>query len=140
MSEEKYSSPTGRFIFHIDAWEARTSHWIESFTLVEATTGSTVLALQDSAWSLDHAKWIGDAVVKMQLRKYPGDHRPSSFEMKIDCDARMAELASGPPVCLERLERALEARYLNAKMPNHALQQMTGACLSLLARLFSDRR
>ncbi len=91
------------------------SLWIESFALVEAATGSTLFAPRDSNWSLDGAEWPGDAVVTMRLRKYPGDHVPSSFDVKLDCDARTAEVEGGEAVPLGKLEDALEAMYRRAR-------------------------
>ena len=109
--EERYPSSTGRFIFRIFAWEARMSLWIESFTLVEAASGASVFGLSDAAWSLDNAEWTSDTVVKMRLRKYPGDHTPSAFEVKLDCGARTAEIDGRAVESLEKVERALEASY-----------------------------
>jgi hypothetical protein len=85
------------------------SLWIESFTLAEAASGEVVYRPGDSNWSLDSADWLSDSRVKMDLRKYPGDHTPSSFEVVIDCETKTAEIAGSgkPPVPLRELESAL---------------------------------
>lgn len=94
------------------------SHWIESFTLVEAASGEIVLRLRDTDWSLDTAQWLGDSLVKMKLRKYPGDHTPPSFEVQVDCEARTAQVAGEPEmpvVPLRKLEHTLERLYAAGK-------------------------
>ena len=91
------------------------SLWIESFSLVEAATGSAVFSPHDSSWSLDAAAWTSDTVVTMRLRKYPGDHTPSSFEVRLDCDARAVKVEGGAAVPLGELEDALEATYRRAR-------------------------
>jgi len=111
VPKESYTSPTGRFAFRIVAWEARMSHWIESFTLVDATTGATVWRMDDPNWSLDEARWISDSVVEISIRKYPGDHSPSSFEVTIDCDARTAAVMGGPSMPLYQADTHLEQLY-----------------------------
>lgn len=109
--KENHASPTGRFAFRVVAWEARMSHWIESFTLVDAATGTIVWRMDDPNWSLDDAKWISDSVVEISTRKYPGDHSPPSFEVTIDCDARTATVMGGPSMPLHRAEPCLERLY-----------------------------
>jgi hypothetical protein len=111
VPNESYTSPTGKFTFRVVAWEARMSHWIESFTLVDAATGRIVWHMDDPNWSLDQAKWISDSVVEVSIRKYPGDHTPPSFEVTIDCDARTAAVMGGPPMPLDRAELHLEQLY-----------------------------
>lgn len=109
--KENHASPTGRFAFRVVAWEARMSHWIESFTLVDAATGTMVWRMDDPNWSLDSAKWIGDSVVEVSIRKYPGDHSPPSFEVTIDCDAQTAAVMGEPAMPLYRAEPLLEQLY-----------------------------
>ena len=113
--EEKYLSPTGTYVFHIAAWEARMSHWIESFTLVELASGASVLRLRDSNWSLDTAEWLSESEVRMQLRKYPGNHTPSSFEVRVNCEAQTAQVNGGLPMSLNKVEPALNRLYASAK-------------------------
>lgn len=116
MSEPaKSTSPDGRYAIYIDMWEARMSHWIECPSLVDTRNGETLLRFCDSNWSMDRARWQGDAVVAMNLRKYPGDHRPASFEVVIDCAARTATVAGMPAAALGEVEAALERLYLAAK-------------------------
>lgn len=114
--KESYPSPTGRFTFRVFAWEARMSHWIESFTLVDAATGRIVWHLEDPNWSLDEAKWTSDSVVAVGIRKYPGDHSPSSFEVTIDCDALTAAVMGGPAMPLDKAEPHLELLYSRGRM------------------------
>ena len=106
--ETKYPSPSGRYVFQIVAWEARMSLWIESFTLVEAATRAPVMLLQDDNWSVDSAEWLGDSVVKMRLRKYPGNHTPSQVEVSVDCEGRTAEVQGGVRMPLAQLEHTLD--------------------------------
>ena len=87
------------------------SHWIESFTLVEAEGGAALFRPKDSNWSLDSAEWTSDSLVKMQLRKYPGDHKPSSFEVVIDCESQTARAHGGDSIPLRELDEALECLY-----------------------------
>jgi hypothetical protein len=101
------TSPSGRFEITISAWEARMSLWIETPTLRDTATGETLLSFEDGNWSLDAADWRSGSVVALDLRKYPGNHRPSSVVATVDCVARMAEVA-GETVPLNRLEGALE--------------------------------
>ena len=113
--ENKYPSPSGKYVFHVVAWEVRMSLWVESFTLAEAASGTPVLRLSDSNWSLDTAEWLDDSRVTMQLRKYPGDHTPSSFQVLVDCETKMAELADEPAIPLPTLEQALKELYDKSK-------------------------
>lgn len=84
------------------------SHWIESFALVEATSGRPLIACQDPNWSLDEAVWHGPSVVKLSVRKYPGDHTPSQYEIEADCATLLARVQGGPPVPFTQVERSLE--------------------------------
>ncbi|MDB5805008.1 MAG: hypothetical protein JWN73_2330 [Betaproteobacteria bacterium] len=116
MSEPaKSTSPDGRYAIYVDMLEARMSHWIECPSLVDTRSGETLLRFSDSNWSMDRARWNSDAVVPMDLRKYPGDHRPASFEVAIDCTARTATVAGTPAAALGEVEAALERLYLAAK-------------------------
>ena len=71
--ETKYPSPDGRYIFQIDAWEARMSLWVESPKLIDTQSGQDVFSFKDANWSLDGADWLDADRVKIFLRKYPGD-------------------------------------------------------------------
>ena len=118
--ENKYLSPTGAYVFHTEAWEIRMSHWIESFTLVETALGSLVFRIHDSNWSLDKAQWLDESRVRMELRKYPGDHTPASFQVLIDCEAKRAEVMGKPAIPLQNLEQALEKLYRESRLSGSA--------------------
>jgi len=83
------------------------SLWVETPTLVDTQTGRTLIGFKNTNWSLDDAAWLSEEVVKMTLRKYPGDHEPPQFEAIVDCEketATIGTVASG----LAGLEAALE--------------------------------
>jgi len=105
---ENSESPSGRFLITISAWEARMSLWIESPTLSERSNGEQLLAFRDANWSLDSAAWLDDAVVVLNLRKYPGNHAPPQVTAKIDCVARTAEVGGKPVASLAQVERCLD--------------------------------
>lgn len=103
---DRRSSPDGRFTIEITAWEARMSHWIETPRLVDAS-GAVVFAFVSSSWSLDDATWTAPRVVRMTLRKYPGNHTPPQILCTIDCDARTATIGEAV-VPLAELEGHLD--------------------------------
>ena len=70
------------------------SHWIEPPELIDTVSGRTLLAFVDTTWSLAVATWRSDTEVAMTLRKYPGDHAPSFFEVLIDCEKGTAVVGS----------------------------------------------
>ncbi len=109
--ETKYPSPDGRFAFVIDEWEARMSLWVSSPTLLDLTTREELLRFRAPEWSLDSADWTDAASVRLQLRRYPGDHDPTSFGVVIDCTRRTASLDAAAELALADLERALDAAY-----------------------------
>jgi hypothetical protein len=82
------TSPTGRYLITLSAWEARMSLWIETPLLSDQSSGEQLLGFRDSHWSLDSAEWSSDSVVELKMRKYPGNHVPAQLDLKIDCGAR----------------------------------------------------
>lgn len=84
------------------------SLWIDWPTLVDVEKGEVVFGFKDSHWSLDKAEWVGNAVVRMQLRKYPGAHKPPFFEVTLDCDARTARVQGCVPIEMSKLEATLD--------------------------------
>lgn len=114
MPELKYPSPGGTYVFHIYPWEARMSHWIECPKLVEVASGASLLSFKDSNWSLDRAEWLNASTVSVTLRKYPGDHTPSGFEVTLDCTAKTAALADRV-IPLNKLETELQKLYATAR-------------------------
>jgi hypothetical protein len=128
-------SPTGRFLIGISAWEARMSLWIESPTLSERDSGELLLAFTDQNWSLDSADWLDEAVVVLNLRKYPGNHRPPQVIAKIDCAARTAEVDGRRIDSLAQLEHVLDESLewiYAAPLP----PQRGGGLLGIIRRLF----
>jgi len=107
--ETKYPSPDGTYLFQIYPWEARMSLWIESPELIDTRSGQSLLRFYDSNWSLDHAQWLDDSTVELSLRKYPGNHTPSSLEVVLDCRRKTASLLGAPAVAVSELESAMDA-------------------------------
>jgi hypothetical protein len=77
--ETRFTSPSGRFLIYVNAWEARLSLWIETPEIYDTIANETLLRLRNSNWSLDQAAWQTENIVTMTVRKYPGDHTPSSW-------------------------------------------------------------
>lgn len=105
--EVQSTSPSGRYQVRVDPWEARMSLWVETPELVDSVIGTTLLAFADPNWSLDAAAWQGERVT-LTLRRYPGDHVPSQFEVVVDCAALSATVQSMPVPSLAAIEPALE--------------------------------
>ncbi len=84
------------------------SHWIESFALVEAASSRPILTCRDPNWSLEEAQWSGSSVVKLSVRKYPGNHNPSQFDIEADCATSLARVQGGPPIPFTQVEATLE--------------------------------
>jgi hypothetical protein len=101
-------TPSGRFRITISAWEARMSLWIETPTLLDKMTGTTLLSFRDSNWSLDAARWLTDSIVELTLRKYPGNHLPPQLVATVDCVNRCARVGNLEATPLEEVEAALE--------------------------------
>jgi hypothetical protein len=110
-SEKKYKSNGGDYVFHTWAWEARMSHWIESFALVDVASGRSLIAFKDSNWSLEQALWLSSSVVRFSVRKYPGDHTPSEFEVEADCATLLAHVQGGAEIPFSEIEPTLDALY-----------------------------
>jgi hypothetical protein len=107
--ETKYPSPDGCYYFRIYPWEARMSLWIECPDLIEAGSGQSLFRFGDSNWSLDHAEWLDYTTAELKLRKYPGNHSPSSLTATIDCVQQTASLMGAPAIPLRELESAMDA-------------------------------
>lgn len=87
------------------------SHWIEAFALLESSSGAVVFEPSDSNWSLDSAVWLNDSTVLLRLRRYPGDHTPPVFEVKVDCQACTAEVAGQTSIPLQAIDSVLDGLY-----------------------------
>lgn len=85
------------------------SLWIETPTLLDKMTGTTLLSFRDSHWSLDAARWVSDSIVELTLRKYPGNHLPAQVVATVDCVNRNARVGQGEATSLEEVEGALES-------------------------------
>ena len=111
MSTEIAStSPTGRYVIRVFPWGVRMSHWIETPELLDTHTNTILIRFTDPNWSLETATWKSDTVVTLSLRRYPGDHTPSSFEATVDCQRQTATIGQ-QALLLTRFERVLEHAY-----------------------------
>ena len=106
--ETKSISPTGRYMVQIFPWEVRMSHWIETPQLLDTHTQQRLISFEDSTWSLNQADWQSNSVVKLSLRRYPGNHTPSSVEVLVDCEHDRATVEGTVVEGLANLEAALE--------------------------------
>ena len=104
----KSTSPDGRYAIHVDMWEARMSHWIESPDISDAQSGERLLRFADDNWSLDDSQWLSAGQVRLTLRKFPGSHTPVDLEPVVDCVNRTVTLPNGAQLPLARLEAELD--------------------------------
>ncbi|MDX2007972.1 MAG: hypothetical protein SFU83_22245 [Meiothermus sp.] len=116
MTELRSTSPDGRYLIQVHLWEARMSHWIESPEILDSRTGEVLLRFEDGNWSLDDAFWENGTVVRLNLRKYPGDH-PSAFKVYVSLEACTAVFEERQ-LELSGLEPALEKAYQRGGRPN----------------------
>lgn len=134
MLETTSPSPNGKYVFQIAAREMRMSLWVESPRLVEVANERAVFDLSNTNWSLNRAQWLDSERVSIQIRRYPGDHLPGSFEVEIDCAAGVATLSGDMKVALESLERALEELYFRSRVkPVSATASRQGVLQKLLS-------
>lgn len=134
MLETTTPSPNGKYVFQIAAREMRMSLWVEAPRLIEVTTERAVFDLLSTNWSLNRAQWLDGERVSIQVRRYPGDHLPGSFEVEIDCTAGVATLPGDVRVGLESLERALEELYFRSRVkPVAATAPRQGVLQKLLS-------
>ncbi|BCM91476.1 hypothetical protein IAD21_03349 [Abditibacteriota bacterium] len=136
MLVTKYPSPTGKYLFQISPWEARMSLWIESPALLKADTNQTIFTFKNSNWSLDSADWLDTERVKMSLRRYPGDHNPSSFEVELNCLTFQATI-DGQTFDFAALEKHLEVLYRQGQTKVGHSTPVLGRLASLLSRFRS---
>ena len=88
-------SPNGAFELRLQHRSGRMSHDIFTPCIVAAGTGESLLEFPDSNWSLDGHQWQGDSVVRLVLRKYPGNHLPAEPMCTVDLTVRSATLDDG---------------------------------------------
>ncbi|WP_139168721.1 MULTISPECIES: hypothetical protein [unclassified Duganella] len=97
------------FEVRTEVWEARNSLWVYSPSIWDAKNGNCIFSFEDENWSADASAWKDDTTVGLCLRKFPGNHRPESFSVEIDCLTLQAKIsASGRALPLEHLESALD--------------------------------
>lgn len=102
-------SPAKNFEVRTEVWEARNSLWVYSPSIWDAKNSNCIFSFKDENWSADASVWKDDATVSLCLRKFPGNHRPDSLSVEIDCLAMKAKMsASGRALPLEDLESALD--------------------------------
>ncbi|MGB7416536.1 MAG: hypothetical protein WA902_20195 [Thermosynechococcaceae cyanobacterium] len=106
-TEVSSTSPTGRYCVVVAPWEARSSLWVATPSIINAETKTTLLSFSDDCWSLDASTWFSENTVKLSLRKYPGNHLPSELKVVVNCTDGFALLPSGRSVILERLEQEI---------------------------------
>lgn len=102
------TSPDGRFELRVETWEAGPSRWVSSPEFFDRHSGISLFRFQDPHWSLDQAAWESAALVRLTLRKYPGNHQPAQLSATIDCANGTAWLPSSLPVALGQLEELLD--------------------------------
>lgn len=105
---EDSASPTGRYAVMVSPWEVRMSLWIETPVLFDCGAGKPLLRFKDPLWSANSADWLGDSVVALKLRKYPGNHVPAEVTALIDCAAGTAQIDGKRVDSLARVERCLD--------------------------------
>ncbi len=103
-----YPSPDGTYEVRIREWEARNSLWVRSPELWSAVENRLLYKLKDVHWSAEVVTWSSNAVVRLECRKYPGNHRPAMLRVVVDCAAGTATLENGAVCNLDQLEQALD--------------------------------
>lgn len=102
-------SPEKNFEVRTEAWEARNSLWVYSPSIWSAEDSNCIFSFKDENWSADASVWKDDVTVSLCLRKFPGNHRPESLSVELDCLALKAKMsASGKTLPLDQLESALD--------------------------------
>lgn len=104
-------APGGTFAVRVSAWEARNTQWVYVPSLLEVRTRAVIFAFADTRWSMDQVTWRSEAVVHLVLRKFPGDHRPATLELVVNCANQTAVVGSGSECPLAEIEQALEAAF-----------------------------
>ncbi len=87
-------SPGNGFEIRVDVWEARNSLWVYSPSIWDAKRNHCLFLFEDKNWSADSSVWEDDATVRLCLRKFPGNHRPDSIRLEVDCLGLTAKLIS----------------------------------------------
>ena len=102
-------SPEKNFEVRTEVWEARNSLLVNSPSIWDVKHDHCIFSFKDENWSVDTCVWKDDATVSLRLRKFPGNHRPDSLRVEIDCFGLQAKvLAPATALALEDLESALD--------------------------------
>lgn len=104
-------APGGTYAVKIVAWEARNTQWVYIPSLIETRTGTVIFAFNDICWSMDQVNWRSESVVHLALRKFPGDHRPATLALVVDCARQTAVIGAGTECGLTEIEQTLEAAF-----------------------------
>jgi hypothetical protein len=94
------TSPSKRFELRVDVYEARNSLWVHSPSIWDADQECRVFVFDHEAWSVESNVWLGETIVRLLLRKFPGNHYPDHLWAEIDCVALTAVVlanAAFPP-------------------------------------------
>lgn len=130
----KLLSPSARYEIRLSEREAFNSHWVHTPSLLDRETGDTLTVLS-SNWSLDESEWPSASVVRLTVRKYPGNHTPADVVAVIDCEARTAKVGEREPVPLQALEACLDnaLTWIHAQAPEPRREM---GILEALSRFF----
>lgn len=107
IPSEGLTSPDANYVLRTNPWEARMSLWVFPPQLRALATGRELLRFRNPAWSAEAARWVGDARLVLQLRRFPGAHVPSVLNVEVDAATERARL-DGATVPLDELERILD--------------------------------
>jgi len=102
-------SPEKNFEVRTEVWEARNSLWVYSPSIWDVKRDHCIFSFRDESWSADTSVWEDERTVRLCLRKFPGNHRPDSLRVEIDCLALKAKMISpAKDLSFEDLESALD--------------------------------
>jgi hypothetical protein len=113
--EIQSTSPNGRYQLQVDPWEARNTHWVLSPQLVDTESGHVLFKLTASVWSAESSTWESDVLVRIELRKYPGNQPRPSLAVRLNCAQETGSLDSDGAAPFEALEALLDAALLGAR-------------------------
>lgn len=102
-------SPRQVFALQARVWEAANSQWVYSPLLWDVQRGLVLFSFKEQRWSVDADHWVDDTKVRLSLRKYPGNHRPESIQVEIDCLSLQATILPASNTTLTELEAVLES-------------------------------
>jgi hypothetical protein len=88
------TSPSKRFELRAEVWEARNFLWVYSPSIWDTERDCSVLAFDDGTWSVEGNVWLSETIVRLLLRKFPGNHNPDHLRAEIDCVALKAVVLS----------------------------------------------